>query len=55
MLLRQAVNQSNELMAQSFRQELLAAGITENKKGRRIQELDFYELRNMVAINALKK
>ena len=55
MLLRQAVNQSHAIMAQSFRHELLAAGITENRKGMRIQDLDYYELRNLVAINALKK
>ena len=55
MLLRRAVNQSNEIMAQSFRQDLLAAGITENKQGKRVHEMDFYELRNLMATTALTK
>ncbi|WP_167578541.1 hypothetical protein [Jeotgalibacillus proteolyticus] len=55
MILRKAVTLSNESMAQSFRQDLLAAGITENKQGKRVQDMDYYELRNLKAITALTK
>ncbi|WP_167578634.1 hypothetical protein [Jeotgalibacillus proteolyticus] len=55
MLLRQAVTRSNEFMASSFRQDLLAAGVTENKQGKRVQDMDYYELRNLLAITALSK
>ena len=50
-----AGNLSHDSLAQGFKQRLKAAGITVNRQGKSISDMDFYELRNLLAIMELSK
>lgn len=41
---------SKELMRQNYIQDLLMRGVTENKQGISIHNLDYYELRHLIAV-----
>ena len=54
-ILYNAVMRVHESMAKRFVRDLLAAGIKENKQGKSIHDMDYYELRRLVDITVLIK
>ncbi len=54
-ILYNAVKRVHESMAKRFVQDLLASGITENKQGKSIHDMDYYELRRLIDITELIK
>ncbi|RHW37296.1 hypothetical protein D1B31_16140 [Neobacillus notoginsengisoli] len=49
------VRLSHESLAQSYRAYLLSIGITEDAKGTSINDLDYYQLRQMVVFQDYHK